>query len=172
MTRLKQATEELRKAIINDRRLLMDNLVADLASANPKEISRCMQPLKMGKRAHNIGRKQLPMVELQDGSLAPTREAATTRWREYFSDMEAGTHTTLKRMQDEFPEAGNCDMSYDDLPSILEVEEQFRRSKSRKASWIRSHSRRASPMCPSRARISVLPTDTENEFVAARATTI
>lgn len=147
-------------------------MVADLATANPKEISKYMQPLKMGKRAHNIGRKQLPMVELQDGSMATTREAATTRWREFFSDMEAGTHTTLKRMQDDFPAAGDCPISYDDLPSILEIEEQFRRSKSRKAAGLDRIPGELLRCAPQGLACQYYHADTENESVAARATTI
>ena len=132
----RQLSASLQQSVNEDRRKLVDEMVHDLATANPKEISRFMQPLRMGKRAHNLGKKQLPMVVLEDGALATSRQEAVGRWREHFKEMEAGTDTSMAQLQTATPQPGNGPCNFDDIPTIYEVEEQFRKSKGNKATGL------------------------------------
>ena len=132
--KLQQLSAQLHSSIASDRRIQLDTIVKDLSQGNPKEISKYMQPLKMGKRAQGIGRKSLPMVSLANGQLATSRQEAMERWRQHFSDMETGTATTLAELQLSSTSPQTPDISFGDIPSVLEFETQLRKSKRRKAS--------------------------------------
>ena len=82
----------------------------------------------------SIGQEQLPMIALEDGRLATSREEAQGRWRRHFAEMEAGETSTLQDLYVAHLDSyGSADVSFPDLPTIFELEYQMRCSKPRKS---------------------------------------
>ena len=134
LQRYKTVCGELEVAIKMDRNVQVKNMANDLAGCNAKEVTKFMRPLRMGRRLQGIGQHQLPMVNMADGTVAATHEAARSRWRQHFAQMESGVVTTpidlaLNANGGDLWE----DMTYGDIPTIFEFETQLRKTKSRKA---------------------------------------
>ena len=105
-----------------------------MQSCRPKDVAKYLRPLRIGKRQRSIGQKQLPMINLEDGTIAATREASQARWRRHFSEMEAGELSSLQDLYTQHLDSyGTSEVSFSDIPTIYELEYQMRRAKPRKA---------------------------------------
>ena len=63
-----------------------------------KKAVQLLKPLRLGKRHSSMGRKSLPMVRHEDGSVVHSREEAVNRWRRHFSQIEGGITTDPDRL--------------------------------------------------------------------------
>ena len=131
---LKELSAQLHRHIAQDRLRKIDNITQEVQSCRPKDVAKFLRPLRIGKRHRSIGQKQLPMINLEDGRIAATREESQARWRRHFSEMEAGELSTLQDLYTQHLDSyGISEVSFSDIPTIYELEFQMRRAKPRKA---------------------------------------
>ncbi len=127
---------DLRRFIAHDRALYLQGFAKALDHADKATIMKRLKPLRLGKRVKDLGLRPLPMVYLEDGTLATTATEARDRWRRHYSAMEGGTEISQK------------DLWYEDLrtrppprhqielasvPTLTELEYQVRASRPSKA---------------------------------------
>ena len=129
--------KQLRKQVMIDKATKADALLEPLHNANGKEALRLLKPLKLGKRHRDLGKRTLPIVRLANGEVASSPEAALQRWRDHFGAMEGGTTTSPSGLWSTMA-SSRQDRSFalptlKDIPHILELEAQLRRTKAGKA---------------------------------------
>ena len=131
---LKELSNQLHRHIAQDRLRKIDDITKEVQSCRPKDVAKYLRPLRIGKRQRSIGQKQLPMINLESGNIAATREESQARWRRHFSELEAGESSTLQELYTQHLDSyGASDTSFGDIPTIFEMEYQMRRAKPRKA---------------------------------------
>lgn len=131
---LKELSIQLHRHIAQDRLKKIDDITKDVQACRPKDVAKFLRPLRIGKRQRSIGQKQLPMINLEDGTIAATREESQARWRRHFSEMEAGELSTLQELYTQHLDSyGTSEVAFSDIPTIYELEFQMRRAKPRKA---------------------------------------
>ena len=137
LLKYKSIGAQLQQAIKNDRQQQIQDMASQLAGCNAKEITKHMQPLRMGKRLQGLGRHHLPMVNLANGQLATTHQEGRQRWRHHFAQMEAGIPTDPMELAKK-AYAGDAwdDLGWEDIPTIYELETQLRKTKARKATGL------------------------------------
>ena len=115
----------------------LEDQLQPLQQADKKRALMIMKPLRMGKRVKDLGKKPLQQVRLPDNSLANTPEEATTRWRNYFAELEGGYATTPNELWQQERETLRSmpppPERLAEVPSLLEVERQLQRTASGKA---------------------------------------
>ncbi len=132
--RLGILTSTLHKQLLRDRLERIDNATQDIQLCKPKDVARYLRPLRIGKRQRTMGQKQLPMINLEDGTPAKTQQEARDRWRRHFSQMEAGEASSMQTLYESHLDSyGRAAMDFFDIPSVYDVERQFRSSKPRKS---------------------------------------
>ena len=133
--RLGILTSKLHQQLLRDRLDRIDHATQDIIQhCKPKDVARYLRPLRIGKRQQTIGQKQLPMINLEDGTPAKTQQEARDRWRRHFSQMEAGEASSMQALYESHLDSyDRATMDFTDIPSIYEVEHQFRSSKPRKS---------------------------------------
>ena len=132
--RLGTLTSKLHQQLLRDRLDRIDHATHDIQQCRPKDVARYLRPLRIGKRQRTIGQRQLPMINLEDGTPAKTQQESRDRWRRHFSQMEAGEISSMQALYEEHLDSyGRAALDFTDIPSIYEVEHQFRSSKPRKS---------------------------------------
>ena len=132
--RLHECSTALKKSIQSDRADHIRVLVQDIAMADHKDVMRRLKPLRLGRRIACLGRKALPIVYLETGEVAATRQEATERWRRHFGEMEGGTLTTCQELLQRQPHHHSYPQTdIADLPTLCEVEHALRATKCGKA---------------------------------------
>ena len=129
--------KQLRKQVMIDKATKAEELLEPLQQAHGKAALRLLKPLKLGKRHRDLGRRTLPIVRLANGDIAASPDAALQRWRDHFGAMEGGTTTSplelwstmaMARSTRSFPL-----LTLSDLPHILELEAQLRKTRTGKS---------------------------------------
>ena len=67
---LKELSIQLHRHIAQDRLKKIDDITKDVQACRPKDVAKFLRPLRIGKRQRSIGQKQLPMINLEDGTIA------------------------------------------------------------------------------------------------------
>ena len=124
----------LRGQVAADKARVAEHLLQPLSEAHGKQAIKLLKPLRLGKRHQSLGKKAIPMVRLLDGSIADTKQAATTRWRQHFGDLEGGRPVTADQLWERTTQHRPVECpAVEDLPTILELEAQLHRIQSGKA---------------------------------------
>lgn len=89
-----QVNKELHRFIAHDRSVYLASFAAQLNHADKSDIMKRLKPLRMGKRVRDLARKPLPIVCMEDGTVAQTADEAKARWRRHYAAMEGGTEVT------------------------------------------------------------------------------
>ena len=99
-----------------------------------KKVLSLLKPMRLGRRSQQLGRKPIPLINLEDGSAAPDINSAQDRWRRHFARMEGGSTTTAAQLLEDqvrLPQGSHIDV--DKIPSIFELELHMMKSKAKKA---------------------------------------
>ena len=150
----------------------------DIAEQDAKKVLSLLKPMRLGRRSQQIGRKPIPLIHLEDGTVAPDLQSAQDRWRRHFGRMEGGTTTTagtLLDKQGKLPQGQHVEV--DKIPSIFELELHMMKSKSKKAMGPDGVPSELLKHAPARTRIpllatfrQVLPMQTRESAVQRRQT--
>ena len=106
----------------------------DVAQQDHKQVLRLLKPMRVGRRVQQLGRKPLPMIQLEDGSTAENMQSAQDRWRRHFAKMEGGTISSASQLlQDQKRQPQGGTVEADQLPTIFELERQMMKAKAKKA---------------------------------------
>ena len=134
---LQNLNKQLRKQVAHDKAAKADELLLPLQQAQGKQAIRLLKPLRLGKRHRDIGKKTLPMVKLQSGEMASTPDEALHRWRDHFGKIEGGMTTNpdelWKFMCDARSSRPQATPTLSDIPTLMELECQLRKTKPGKA---------------------------------------
>ena len=125
---------ELHKALLRDRAQHLQGLCSQLDNASKKDIMSKLRPFRLGKRRKDIGKRAQPVVRLENGEIATNPEEALSRWRSHFASMEGG-HVTTKEEMFWTAQRTKDPVEFDihEMPTIFELERQFRQAKPHKA---------------------------------------
>ena len=137
--RLSCMGDVLRAACKTDRATYVSRLADELRDAPAVEVSSVVKQLVKPKRFRRSGPQQLPRLKKADGQLCNTPAEVKVRWRQYFSEIEAGVQQDpsalvaecLRQQQARGPA---IHVPGDQLPTLQELEEAFRGVQGRKAS--------------------------------------
>ena len=119
---------------------LVEGFYAAAKGHDTKAIYRALRPLlgQTDRKTMSLFRP-LPAVRLQDGTMAPTHEAAQTRWREHFAISEQGIAVTCPQLQElaqlqrrRYP-LGAFELDITSIPTLSEVEQYLRKAKRHKS---------------------------------------
>ena len=124
----------LHKAIREDRARHLTQMQESLTRANRADVLKLLKHFRLGKRNRDLGKRPLPMVELENGSLATTPEEAKNRWRRHFASMEGGTvMDPADLLHPKHHQPRHMDPQLSELPSLFELERQMRSTTPGKA---------------------------------------
>lgn len=131
-----QVNKELHRFIAHDRSVYLASFAAQLNHADKSDIMKRLKPLRMGKRVRDLARKPLPIVCMEDGTVAQTADEAKARWRRHYAAMEGGTEVTPYELwQEDMWTRPSPPNSFDlkAVPTLTELERQLRASRPSKA---------------------------------------
>ena len=98
-----------------------------LTRANRTDVLKLLKHFRLGKRNRDLGKRPLPMVELENGNLATTPEEAQARWRRHFSSIEGGMVTDpAELLHPKHHQPRHLDPQMSELPTLFELERQMR----------------------------------------------
>ena len=122
----------LHEHILQDRATMAEQLLDPLHRCPGKKAVQLLKPLRLGKRHSSMGRKSLPMVRHEDGSVVQSRAEAVHRWRRHFSQIEGGITTDPDRLWHDYEASraaqGDSNLDAADIPTVFELEHHLRRS--------------------------------------------
>ena len=128
--RLKLCNASLKKSIHTDRATQVQDIVRDIGQSDHRNVLRLLKPFRLGRRVATLGRKALPIVYLESGEVANSKQEATERWKRHFGEMEGGTPTTFEDLLSRQPSSRQYpDVDIADLPTLCEVEQALRATK-------------------------------------------
>ena len=123
--------QELRHARQECLRATLDQISPNAAAG---EILHHLRPFIGPTNLKKLKARALPMIRQGDGQVCATREEARDRWIEYFGQMEGGQRISLNEQWrcwreglDSFRQIPNFDMLLQDIPSLVELEQAYRR---------------------------------------------
>ena len=117
----------LHKAIREDRARHLTQMQESLTRANRTDVLKLLKHFRLGKRNRDLGKRPLPMVELENGNLATTPEEAQARWRRHFSSIEGGMVTDpAELLHPKHHQPRHLDPQMSELPTLFELERQMR----------------------------------------------
>lgn len=130
----KALQKALHKTIREDRAHHLTKLHEPLQKANRSDVLRLLKHFRLGKRNRDLGKRPLPMVELENGRLAATPEEAQARWRRHFASMEGGTvRDPAELLHPKYHQPRHLDPQLSELPTLFELERQMRSTTPGKA---------------------------------------
>ena len=122
-----------------DKGTYLSEIAAQAATSTTKDIVQRMRPLLGPPRRKQRGTAPLPVVRLEDGTLATTPEEAHDRWLRHFSAAEQGGPIRPEVLiancyeRQRAADLDAIDICNDDLPSQYDLETAFRFSQPGKA---------------------------------------
>ena len=90
VTDLRSLHAALRRAIAEDKRRYTHDVALQAISATTKDTVQKLRPLIGPPKRKQRGAAALPAIRLEDGTLAPDKDAADERWLRHFSSVEDG----------------------------------------------------------------------------------
>lgn len=132
--RHKETQGAIKQSLRQDRARYVAAQMEDVAQQDHKQVLRLLKPMRVGRRVQQLGRKPLPMIQLEDGSTAENMQSAQDRWRRHFAKMEGGTISSASQLlQDQKRQLQGGTVEADQLPTIFELERQMMKAKAKKA---------------------------------------
>lgn len=86
--RHRSLTPTIKRQLRQDRARYIDHRMQDIAEQDAKQVLSLLKPMRLGRRSQQIGRRPIPMIHLEDGTVAPDLNSAQDRWRRHFGRME------------------------------------------------------------------------------------
>ena len=132
---LKSLSKFLRKALRKDRTDYIADIAIKASSMPASEFYSAMKQIGVTGRNKNRGIRPLPVLKSLEGEVLETWEAVAARWQEHFAHQEDGMQTTLEQLVQTSSTTARPDnhLHWKYVPTLLEPEEQFRRTASLKA---------------------------------------
>lgn len=135
--RYKDLCHRVRAQVAQTRAQWLEDQLKPLQAANKTNALTILKPLRMGKRVRDLGKKPLQQVRLPDDTLANTPQEATTRWRDYFAELEGGQPTDYQTLWSKAKDAAQRPFTpperIEEVPTLLEVERQLQKAATGKA---------------------------------------
>ena len=129
-----QINIQLKSDIQRDRSRHLQDLHEPVLQAHTSTILKTLKPFRIGKRTRDLGRKPLPMVELEDGSIAKNPTEAMDRWRRHYAAMEGGHEVDPRQLlQPDHQQPRHLPVTLQEIPTLSELERQMRAARPGKA---------------------------------------
>lgn len=132
-------TRSLIRSLRNDRTRSLEDLARQEAKLTPKEFADALKALGVRNSKKPGFAQQLPMIQNSSGAIIDTTEELQRCWREYFSEQEDGIPVTaaeLLRQSDDRWLTQTTKPTLDLLPTLYQIEQQFRKTSPGKAMFI------------------------------------
>ena len=128
--RHKRDNQLIKAALSQERAQHLKALGATLDSACRADIMQRLKPFRLGQRKRDLGKRPLPMVNLENGEIAQDPQQAISRWRRHYAQMEGGTVISRQDLLAEAAQPRHA-VPFDihEMPSLFELERQLRASK-------------------------------------------
>ena len=131
---LVSTTKQLRRALRQDRIKFLTEIAIQAEQMPASDFFRSMKQVGVVSRGKSKGIKPLPILKNQHGEVLVNWDDIANRWREHFAAQEDGIETTLQNLvaAGELAEQCHDQLNWTEVPTLLELEEQFRKTASLK----------------------------------------
>ena len=130
LTAYQQTHIQLKSNIQRDRSRHLQDLHEPVLQAHKSNILKTLKPFRIEKRTRDLGRRPLPMVEMEDGSMAQTPTEAMARWRRHYAAMEGGHEVDHRQLlQPDHQQPQHLPVTLQEIPTLSELERQMRAAK-------------------------------------------
>ena len=135
----KQQSVTVRKSSANDKALYVASIGDEVAAQSNSDIFRSLRKLRVGSCFRKKAITPLPQLQGCHGDSAGTWEERDDIWLHHCAKMEAGVMTTshhlISRIQEKSLNRASMNPArhIDELPSLTELEQAFRRIRTKKA---------------------------------------
>ena len=129
-------TKSLRKCLRRDRAASLASLAGQITTMTAREFANALRAIGVVNPKKPTGIKPLPILHDEHGRPAETEEAVAALWRGYFGSQEDGVVTTFEQLfssRKHGLEASIVMPDWSEIPSIYQVESQFRKTALGKA---------------------------------------
>ena len=129
----------LRREIRRDRKGYLAKVAREAANSSTKDIVQKLRPLLGPPKRKSRGTQALPLVTLEDGTVAQTAEQADRRWVRHFASIEDGgpigieEHIASCLQRQSAVDLDCIDLCRNDIPTLFDIERNLRASQSGKA---------------------------------------
>ena len=136
---IRETAKELRSELKKAKAAFVETLGKRVSQATPTEIFAELRKVKVGGSFRKRGVTPLPAWAMSDGTIEETPEQRAEVWRERCSDLEAGFESSIEIMQAKAAERQRIRIqqtpapSFDELPSVTQIENRLRKIKMNKA---------------------------------------
>ena len=127
---LANSKHELRKLLRHDRNHFLENLAQTAQAGKQEDFHRTLRQAGVVSRKKRQGALPLPRLENLDGSIVTSFDEWVERWRMHFAMQEDGIAVDpLSLAKHAIRPPVQCDLSWEQLPSIFDYENALRRTK-------------------------------------------
>ena len=131
--------KELRRSLRADRTEYLQTVATTASQMPAHEFFRCMRTIGAAGRAKQRGSRPLPILQHEDGTVLTNHADVAARWRRYFAKQEDGieiSQAELVHMQMQQSCKELVTPRWDQIPTLQELEAQFRRAAPLKAMFL------------------------------------
>ena len=136
---LRALSPALRRSIQNDKKFRLDEIARQAAASTTKDVVQKLRPLLGPPKRKLRGAVALPLVELEDGSVATSKAKADQRWTRHFSSIEdgapieCGEHIKACLQRQNELDTDSLELCRGDIPTLLDIERNLRSAHCGKA---------------------------------------
>ena len=134
-----ETTKKLKKQLRADRTHSLEQLAKSEPQMTQREFAQALQALGVRNSKKPSGIQPLPFIQNADGQPVDTYEELLTCWREYFGEQEDGIEVSASELltqSDRRWKQGADVPPWELLPTLSQIEHQFRRAKPGKSFFL------------------------------------
>ena len=134
--RLKNLAGQLHPALRKDRTQYVITVAEQAATQSGKHLHHQLRQLGVRGKNKQRGIRPLPALYSSNGQVLQEPKTVAERWQQFFEEQEDGYRVTLDQLVDEHFQSASCDPvlpTWDELPTLQELEYQFRNTQSNRA---------------------------------------
>ena len=134
-----ELTRNLKKQLRRDRTEFLEDLARQMPQMPQQEFFQALRDagVRNPKKPSNI--QPLPMVRNAQGQVVQDFEELSDIWRQHFASQEDGVQSTVEELLarcDQLDQREKATPAWSDLPTIFQIERQFRRTKKNRAYFL------------------------------------
>ena len=133
------SSKDLKTSLRADRTAALERLATSEPQMSQRDFAQALQALGVRNAKKPCGIQPLPMLVDKQGNTVDSFESLLTCWREYFGEQEDGTEVSLEDLlqQSDRRWANASEVPpWDFLPTLYQLERQFRKCKPGKAFFL------------------------------------
>ena len=132
-------SKELKKSLRADRTASLEQLATMEPQMSQRDFAQALQALGVRNAKKPCGLKPLPLLLNQNGETIDSQEELLACWRDYFGEQEDGVEVTMEALlaqSDARWGEPRAVPTWDFLPTLFQLEQQFRKCKPGKAFFL------------------------------------